>query len=216
MKRAEIEQLLPSIFQRTAKPGSPLVAVLETMEALHGPSEEVLGRLDEFFNPRRTRDDFVPLLARWLDLAFLLETPGGDKLKTRSSATISSGLGRLRELVASAAELSKWTGTAQGLRRFLQIATGEDGSPLPSAPTGDGPGGDDVAPHRAHRSGIERQHPESGAALDLDLQTSRDVLQVQVIGLEKEPAAKAGGDGLARHHAQARPLAAEARRRGGG
>jgi phage tail-like protein len=127
MKRAEIEQLLPSIFQRTAKPGSPLVAVLETMEALHGPSEEVLGRLDEFFNPRRTRDDFVPLLARWLDLAFLLETPGGDKLKTRSSATISSGLGRLRELVASAAELSKWTGTAQGLRRFLQIATGEDG-----------------------------------------------------------------------------------------
>lgn len=127
MKRVEIEQLLPGIFQRTAKPGGPLVALLEVMEALHLPSEQVLARLDEFFNARRTRDDFVPVLARWLDLAFLLETPGGDKLKTRSSGTISTGLGRLRELVASAAELSKWTGTTLGLRHFLHIVTGEDG-----------------------------------------------------------------------------------------
>jgi phage tail-like protein len=127
MKRAEIEQLLPGVFQRTAKPSTPLAALLDGMEALHQPSEAVLGRLDEFFNARRTRDDFVPLLARWLDLAFLLETPGGDKLRVRSNETISTGLGRLRELVASAAALSKWTGTAQGLRRFLHIATGEDG-----------------------------------------------------------------------------------------
>ncbi len=126
MKPAEIERLLPGVLQRTAKPGGPLVALLEVMEELHRPSEGALDQLDEFFNPRRTRDDFVPLLARWLDLAFLLETPGGDKLKTRSSATISTGLGRLRELVATAAELSKWTGTAKGLRQFLQIATGED------------------------------------------------------------------------------------------
>jgi phage tail-like protein len=127
MKRAEIEQLLPGVFQRTAKPGGPLAALLEAMEGLHQPTEDVLAHLDEFFYSRRTSDKFVPLLARWLDLAFLLETPGGDKLKTRSSETISTGLGRLRELVASAAELSKWTGTAQGLRRFLHIATGESG-----------------------------------------------------------------------------------------
>jgi phage tail-like protein len=125
MKQAEIEQLLPGVFQRTAKAGSPLAALLGVMEAQHAPSESVLARLDEFLDPRRTRDDFVPLLARWLDLAFLLETHGGDKLRPRSSETISTGLGRLRELVASAAELSRWTGTAQGLRLFLQIATGE-------------------------------------------------------------------------------------------
>ncbi len=126
MKRAEIEQLLPGVFQRTARAGGPITALLEVMEAQHAPSENVLARLDEFFNPRRTRDDFVPLLARWLDLAFLLETPGGDTLKARSSETISTGLGRLRELVVSAAQLSQETGTAHGLRRFLQIATGED------------------------------------------------------------------------------------------
>lgn len=127
MKRTEIEQLLPGVFQRTARAGGPVAALLDVMNAQHAPAENVLARLDDFFNPRRTRDDFVPLLARWLDLAFLLERPGGDKLKTRSSETISTGLGRLRELVVSAAQLAKWTGTAQGLRRFLQIATGEGG-----------------------------------------------------------------------------------------
>ncbi len=125
MKRTDIEQLLPGILQRTLRPGQPLAAVLETMEALHEPSEDVLARLDEFFNPRRTRDDFVPMLARWVDLGFLLERPGGDKLRAAPHDTISTGLGRLRELIACAAELSKWTGTAAGLRRFLEIATGE-------------------------------------------------------------------------------------------
>ena len=38
---------------------------------------------------------------------------------------ISTGLGRLRELTAAAAWLSKWRGTARGLRRFLHTATGE-------------------------------------------------------------------------------------------
>ena len=127
MKRAEIDQLLPGIFQRTAKPESPLSAILDLIETLHEPSEYVLNRLDEFFNPRRALDKFVPLLARWLDLGFLLEAPAGDKLRVRSKETISTGLGRLRELVASAAVLSKRTGTAVGLRLFLHVATGEDG-----------------------------------------------------------------------------------------
>ncbi|HVR84197.1 MAG TPA: hypothetical protein VMU54_07800, partial [Planctomycetota bacterium] len=40
---------------------------------------------------------------------------------------ISSGLGRLRELVAGAAYLSQWRGTWRGLGRFLEIATGVSG-----------------------------------------------------------------------------------------
>jgi hypothetical protein len=35
--------------------------------------------------------------------------------------------GRLRELIAAAAHLSSWRGTAYGLVRFLEIATGAHG-----------------------------------------------------------------------------------------
>lgn len=127
MKQSEIEQLLPGVLQRTARPGSPLAALLGTLETLHAPAERTLAHLEELFHPNRTREEFVPLLARWVDLAHLLDSPGGDKLNTRSNATISTGLGRLRALVASAAELSRWTGTAHGLKLFLETATGETG-----------------------------------------------------------------------------------------
>jgi phage tail-like protein len=123
MKRAEIERLLPSIIQRTLQPLSPLAAILEIMEALHLPCEEGLARLDAAFDPRRTADEFVPYLARWIDMDRLFDEPRGP-ITTRSRATISTGIGRLRELVASAAYLSKWRGTAKGLHRFLRTATG--------------------------------------------------------------------------------------------
>ena len=125
MKRVEIEQLLPGIFQRTARPGSPLAALLETMEAMHEPPERVLAGLEALFHPHRTRDEFVPMLARWLDLAHLLDSPGGDKLPARAETTISTGLGRLRDLVATAAQQAQWTGTARGMKALLQAATGE-------------------------------------------------------------------------------------------
>ena len=127
MHLAEINQLLPEILQRTVRPGSPLAALMDNMQALHVKDEEILAQLDAVFDPRRSRDDFVPLLAQWLDLGFLLERTAGEKLHARSSETISAGLGRLRELIANGAELSHWTGTAKGLRRFLHIATGANG-----------------------------------------------------------------------------------------
>jgi hypothetical protein len=40
---------------------------------------------------------------------------------------ISTGIGRLRELIAAAAYLSKWRGTRQGLTRFLETALGATG-----------------------------------------------------------------------------------------
>lgn len=138
MKRAEIEQLLPGIFQRTAKPGDLLAALLDVMEELHRPDQEILDRLDAVFNPRRTDDSFVPLLAHWLDQASLLEGSSGDRLPARSQETISTGLGRLRELIASAAELSKWTGTSNGLLRFLHVATGDPHFEIRENVTGDG------------------------------------------------------------------------------
>jgi phage tail-like protein len=126
MKSSEIEALLPGVFQRTIRPGSPLDALLQVMEAMQAPSEEVLRDLDAFFNPYRTPDRFVPFLARWVDLERLL-VDDPQAYRAGDLPPIPSGLGRLRTLIASAAELSRWRGTPHGLQRFLEIATGLPG-----------------------------------------------------------------------------------------
>jgi phage tail-like protein len=108
MRSPEIERLLPGVFQRTVQPESPLAALLEVMEALHAPSEEVLSHLEAHFDPRRAPDRFVPFLARWVGM----------------DLPVTTGLGRLRELVAAAVEISRWRGTARGLLLFLTTATG--------------------------------------------------------------------------------------------
>ncbi len=130
MRRNEIEGLLPEIFQRTIRPGNPLFALLDVMELLHAPSEQVLERLDAFFDPYRAPDRLVPYLARWVDLErFLADSSGGDgeSAPGQVSDPFPSGTGRLRELIADVAFLSKWRGTAKGLLRFLETATGVQG-----------------------------------------------------------------------------------------
>lgn len=134
MKQNEILQLLPEIFQRTATPENPLTVLLGVMEQLHAPAEGVLVGLDRFFDPRRTPDKFVAFLATWVDLASLLrDMPAPDAAASTTAATaapldaLSTGTGRLRELVAAAAYLSQWRGTRQGLLHFLETATGLTG-----------------------------------------------------------------------------------------
>ena len=125
MKRSEIERLLPEVFQRTVYPRSPIVAILEVMEALHTPAEEVLDNLDAFFDPYRAPDHFVFFLARWVGLERFV---GGDTREfTSNSRTFPGGVGRLRELIMAAAYLSKWRGTTRGLLHFLETATGVQG-----------------------------------------------------------------------------------------
>lgn len=112
MRSSEIRRLLPGIFQRTlGRGGTPLTAALEVMSALHAPAEAVLQDLDRSFDPRRTPERFVPLIARWMDL----------------EVALGAEPGRLRELTAAAFELAQWRGTARGLVRFLEIATGATG-----------------------------------------------------------------------------------------
>ncbi|MEO8286259.1 MAG: hypothetical protein ABI670_07455 [Chloroflexota bacterium] len=126
MKQEEIKHLLPEVFQRTVRPGNPLAGLLAVMEDLHEPSEDVLGRLATFFNPYQAPDAFVPYLAGWVDLdMFLREVPEGTPSGAQS--TFPTGTGRLRELVAAAAYLSRWRGTARGLLLFLETATGVEG-----------------------------------------------------------------------------------------
>jgi len=125
MKKTQIRRLLPAVMQRTATPEGPLLATLDIMQTMHDSPEETLDNLDGYFDPRRTPDRFVPYLAGWVDLRVLLEISRAGASST--AVTLSTGLGRLRELTASAAKLSEWRGTRKGLQLFLQIATGITG-----------------------------------------------------------------------------------------
>jgi phage tail-like protein len=126
MRRARIEHLLPEILRRTVQRGRPLYALLDVMEAMHAPSERALVRLDSTLDPRRAPDRFVPYLARWVDLEPIFDRVPRE-YGTTPTIPITTGLGRLRELIAAAAYLSQWRGTARGLVRFLEIATGASG-----------------------------------------------------------------------------------------
>ena len=135
MKRSEIKRLLPRVFRatikdetpedRTPKDETPLGALLDLMAALQEPSEMAIENLDATFDPRRTADAFVPYLGGWVDLERLYDERPGDDVSAHPP--IGPGMGRLRELVASAAWLSQWRGTSRGLVRFLEIATGVKG-----------------------------------------------------------------------------------------
>jgi phage tail-like protein len=134
MTPREIENLLPWVIRRTATAGSPLAALLGAMAGLHAPAERALAEVETAFDPRRAGDAFVPYLARWVDLERLLED---ERLAADPSRPLlPSGLGRLRELIAAAAELSQQRGTAPGLLRFLTIATGSSGFRLEEQPPG--------------------------------------------------------------------------------
>jgi len=131
MKREEIESLLPRVFQQTLRPGRPLDALLEVMELLHAPAEAVLCRLEQYFNAYGTPDIFVPYLAGWVDLERFYPSYSAQPTEIqRAVDPISSGTGKLRELMAAAAYLSQWRGTAKGLKLFLETATGINGFEL--------------------------------------------------------------------------------------
>jgi len=131
MKREEIENLLPRVFRQTLQPGGPLNALLEVMELLHEPAEAVLAQLETYFNAYGTPDIFVPYLACWVDLDRFYPFYSAQPLEIQRSADpISSGTGQLRELIAAAAYLSQWRGTAKGLKLFLETATGMNGFEL--------------------------------------------------------------------------------------
>lgn len=135
MKRTEIETRLPSVFQRAVEPNTPLTVLLEVMADLITPCEEAYERLDTYLNPYRAPGRFVQMLATWVDLdRFLAGVPSDYEVASGSEFPIV--LASLRELIANAAYLSKWRGTAQGLLRFLETATGIPGFRIEEQPIG--------------------------------------------------------------------------------
>lgn len=123
MKREAIQRLLPGVYQAAVTPGSPLAALLDAMEQLQAPDERVIDRIHEHFDPYLAPAELVPFLASWVDLDWLLDAAATDE----AHRGFSAGLGRLRNLIAVAPELSARRGTAEGLRRFLETATGAGG-----------------------------------------------------------------------------------------
>jgi phage tail-like protein len=127
LKREAILERLPDIFKQAATgERNPLAALLGVMEELHARDEDILAGFGRYIDPRRTTDEFVPFLAAWVDYAWLLLDPP-DNPYANVQRPFPGGLGRLRELVASAAAESKWRGTSAGLIRMLEKATGIEG-----------------------------------------------------------------------------------------
>jgi phage tail-like protein len=129
MKQAEIEQLLPGVFQQGLRPASPLRVVLELMEWMHEPSERMLDEIDRYFDPRRTTDPFVPFLADWVGLTWV-HARHADDYGPPTPRPFPTGGGRLSELVASSAFHTRWRGTRRALLQFLEAATGVAGFEL--------------------------------------------------------------------------------------
>ncbi|MBI3560627.1 MAG: hypothetical protein HY080_02775 [Gammaproteobacteria bacterium] len=130
MKYSDIQALLPDVYQRSLQPGYPLDALLHVMVGMFDPCEAVLERIDTYFSPYSAPDDFVRYLARWVDLdRYLAATPKEIHANNPAGPT-SIEPARLRELIAKAAHLSQWRGTARGLRLFLETATGIHGFKL--------------------------------------------------------------------------------------
>jgi phage tail-like protein len=127
VKQEAILERLPDVFKQAATgEGNPLAALLGVMEDLHDEDEVILATFGRYVDARRTTDEFVPYLAAWVDYAWLLLDPP-DNPYADVQRPFPGGLGRLRELVASAALESKWRGTSAGLIRMLERATGVQG-----------------------------------------------------------------------------------------
>jgi phage tail-like protein len=121
---ARLGRLLPEVFQETIAPGGLLAGLLEVMGALQEPCERRLATLDAVFDPRRSPDAFVPFIARWVHFDHLHDDR---RRRAGPQQACLDSIGHLRELVADAAYLAQWRGTARGLARFLATATGLGG-----------------------------------------------------------------------------------------
>jgi phage tail-like protein len=131
MKSDDIGALLPAVFRSTLQGNNPATALLQLMEWLHQPSEDVLAGLDSYFDPRRTPDRFVPYLACLLDLDRFLPREAGVRTVAGSAPVPVT---QLREWIAGAVQIGRLRGTAKGLRMLLEVATGITGFEIQHEP----------------------------------------------------------------------------------
>ena len=95
---------LPSIFQENEFLGR----YLRIFETIWEPLEWRQNHINLYFDPRTCPPSFLPWLAGWLDMAVNPYWPES----------------RVRRLIAEAADLYRWRGTAYGLKRLIEVVTG--------------------------------------------------------------------------------------------
>jgi phage tail-like protein len=95
---------LPAIFQENEFLGR----YLRIFETIWEPLEWRQNHINLYFDPRTCPPSFLPWLAGWLDLAVNPYWPES----------------RIRRLIAEAADLYRWRGTAYGLKRLIEVVTG--------------------------------------------------------------------------------------------
>lgn len=95
---------LPAIFQENEFLGR----YLRIFETIWEPLEWRQNHINLYFDPRTCPPSLLPWLASWLDLTINPYWPEA----------------RIRRLIAEAADLYRWRGTAYGLKRLIEVATG--------------------------------------------------------------------------------------------
>jgi phage tail-like protein len=130
MKPGRIATLLPEVVQRAAPSGSVIDGLLHVMADQHDPVEDLLADFGRLVDPYRCPAEFVPLLAAWVGFDWLVDRPAGVGRDHPPPRVSESGL---RHLVFHAADLAKQRGTAIGLRRTLELATGHRGIEVSAA-----------------------------------------------------------------------------------
>lgn len=124
MRADRILSLLPDVVTRAAPAGSIIDGLVEVMADHHQPVEDLLHDFGRYVDPYRCPAAFVPLLACWVGFDWLVEQPADSALASRRPPVSESAL---RHLVFHAADLAKQRGTALGVRRTLELATGRPG-----------------------------------------------------------------------------------------
>ncbi|ABU58884.1 phage tail protein I [Roseiflexus castenholzii] len=95
---------LPAIFQENEFLGR----YLRIFETIWEPLEWRQNHINLYFDPRTCPLSFLPWLAGWLDMEVNPYWPES----------------RIRRLIAEAADLYRWRGTAYGLKRLIEVVTG--------------------------------------------------------------------------------------------
>ena len=138
MTPQRIALLLPAVFRQGLQPGQLLAGILQAMAELHRPCEEALDSVERTCDPRRAPERFLPFLASWMRFGTLCgrgaqarsasraggSGPGAPRAAGGDQDGTVESIGQLRELIAAAAQLAHERGTAKGVRRFLEAATG--------------------------------------------------------------------------------------------
>lgn len=149
MTRPRLRSTLPEVFQSAAAGSPPLQALLTVADAMLGPVADALDAIEVVADPYRAPDHVAAALAWWVDLGWLTAADaaagavhgtvptrhtGRVDTQPRLRSILPGGTTPLRDLIAASAELAAHRGTALGMTRFLELATGATGWRLEVAP----------------------------------------------------------------------------------